>query len=206
MARLVLDHIAVLGESLAEATSHAERALGQPLSPGGEHARFGTHNQVIGLAPGLYLEAIAIDPSAPVPEGPRWFGLDHFSGPPRLDKWICGVADLDAALEAFPMAGRAVALERGSLRWRMAVPEDGILPFDGLFPALIEWQSPVPPGRALSASGLTLEALTVSHPEAPRLEALLAPHLDAPLVRFAQAEHSGLSARVGRPDGACTLE
>lgn len=205
MEKLVLDHIAVLGRSLAEATSHAERTLGQPLSPGGIHARFGTHNQLIALAPDLYLEAIAVDPSAPNPQDARWFGLDSFSGPARLDKWICRVADLDAALAVFPMAGRPVPLERGALRWRMAVPEDGALPFDGVFPALIQWQSPVPPGKALTASGLTLERLTVTHPEIEALEALLVPHLDAPLVRFARGARAGLTAQVKRPDGIVTL-
>lgn len=205
MEKLVLDHLAVLGESLAEATSHAERTLGQPLSPGGVHARYGTHNQLIALAPDLYLEAIAVDPSAPDPAEPRWFGLDGFTGPARLDKWICRVADLDEALTVFPMAGRPVSLERGALRWRMAVPADGMLPFDGVFPALIEWQSPVPPGKALTASGLTLEHLTVTHPEIEALQGLLLPHLDAPLVRFAKGPRAGLVAQIVRPDGIVGL-
>lgn len=205
MEKLVLDHIAVLGESLAEATSHAERALGQPLSPGGGHARYGTHNQLIALAPELYVEAIAVDPSAPAPNDARWFGLDSFSGPACLDKWVCRVADLDEALAVFPMAGRAIQLERGALRWRMAVPENGALPFDGVFPALIEWQSPVPPGKALTASGLTLERLIVTHPEIEAMQSLLSPFLDAPLVRFVHGARAGLTAQVARPDGVVTL-
>jgi hypothetical protein len=36
----------------------------------------GTHNRVMGLYGGLYLEVIAIDPSAAAPDRPRWFGLD----------------------------------------------------------------------------------------------------------------------------------
>lgn len=202
---LELDHIAVLGETLAEASLHAELALGQPLSPGGVHPRYGTHNQVIGLAPQLYVEAIAIDPSAEAPGEARWFGLDCFSGPARLDKWICRVPDLDAALDLFPMAGRPVELKRGPLRWRMAVPEDGLLPYDGVFPALIEWMSAVPPGKSLPSSGLQLDRVTVSHPEANRLRAQLAPHLHAPLVRFTVSETPGLSATVRRPDGTALL-
>ena len=60
--KLELDHIAVAGESLEEAVAHAEAAVGMPLLPGGEHPRYGTHNQLLGLGRGLYLEAIAIDP------------------------------------------------------------------------------------------------------------------------------------------------
>ena len=110
---LTLDHIAVLGETLEEAAHHVEAALGLPMMPGGAHARFGTHNRLLGLAPALYLEAIAIDPAAPPPGHPRWFGLDAFAGPARLDKWICRVDDLGAVLEALPMAG---ALQRLPLR------------------------------------------------------------------------------------------
>lgn len=195
MTRLTLDHIAVLAETLPEAVRHVEEALGQPMEPGGDHARFGTHNQLLGLDPDLYIEAIAVDPTAPdLPEA-RWFGLDSFTGPPRLDKWICAVDDIHAAIEVLPMAGRPVTLSRGGLSWTMAVPEDGHLPFDGMFPALIQWHVPVRPGIALSADDAALHSLTVRHPEAEALRALLSPVLDAPLVRF-EAGQPGLEAEI----------
>ena len=75
-----LDHFAIAANTLAEATAHVEEALGVPLQPGGEHAVFGTHNRLLGLADGLYLEAIAIDPEATPERSPRWFDLDSFSG------------------------------------------------------------------------------------------------------------------------------
>ncbi|ANT62080.1 polyphosphate kinase [Salipiger sp. CCB-MM3] len=181
---LELDHVAVLGETLAEAVSHAESALGLPLSPGGAHPDFGTHNFLLGLENDLYLEAIAVDPSAPDPGRPRWFGLDGFTGPARLDKWVCRVPDLDAALKVLPMAGEAVAVTRGALSWKISVPRDGLLPFDGMFPALIEWVSPVPPGVSLAGAGIRLDRLTVAHPQADALQALLAPHLNVPLAEF----------------------
>ncbi|MCA0961435.1 VOC family protein [Salipiger bermudensis] len=199
--KLELDHIAVAGESLEEAVAHAEAAIGMPLLPGGEHPRYGTHNQLLGLGQGLYLEAIAIDPAAPPPQDARWFGLDDFSGPARLDKWICRVPDMSAALAALPMAGKPVDLERGRLQWVMSVPEDGRLPFDGMFPALIEWKSPVRAGAMLSASGTWLETLEVTHPEADKLEALLAPFLDAPLVSFVTGPKPGLRAELRTPQG-----
>lgn len=201
---LSLDHIAVLGETLAEAVAHVEQTLGVPMAPGGAHPRFGTHNQLHGLAPGLYLEAIAIDPSAAPPSDARWFGLDSFHGPARLDKWICRTPDLDAVLAALPMAGRRLELSRGSLRWAMAVPEDGALPFDGMFPALIQWHTEVPPGKHLPAASLVLERLTVTHPEAGNLAALLDPHLDAPLVTFEEGP-PGLAAEIRQEAGVVTL-
>ncbi|WP_323771398.1 VOC family protein [Antarctobacter sp.] len=202
---LELDHIAVLGGTLAQAVAHVESALGLSMGPGGRHARYGTHNRLIGLAPEVYLEAIAIDPEAPAPPDARWFGLDSFEGPARLDKWIARVPDIDAAIAALPMAGRRVDLERDGLRWSMAVPDGGALPFDGMFPALIQWHVDSPPGQSLPPTGLTLERLTVAHPEAAALEAALAPHLNAPLVRFEAAPQPGLTARLSGPNGALSL-
>ncbi|MCC1493303.1 VOC family protein [Cognatishimia sp. F0-27] len=181
---LELDHIAVAGETLGAATAHVEDCLGQPMGPGGQHAHFATHNRLLGMEPALYLEAIAIDPTVPRPPYARWFGLDAFRGAPRLDKWILRTDDLDAAIHALPMAGEAVALSRGNLRWSMAVPRDGMLPFDGLFPALIQWHSDTPPGLSLAKPALSMSGLTVRHPEAEALRALLDPYLDAPLVSF----------------------
>lgn len=202
---LELDHIAVAGTTLAQAAAHVEAALGLPPGPGGRHARYGTHNRLLGLAEGLYLEAIAIDPEAPAPPDPRWFGLDAFRGPARLDKWICRVPDIDAAIAVLPGAGRRVDLARDALRWSMAVPEDGLLPYDGLFPALIQWHSPVPPGRSLPSCGLRLDRLTLAHPQAEALAALLAPHLRDDRLCFVPAEAPGLGARLSGPSGAVTL-
>lgn len=202
--RLTLDHVAVLGETLGAAAAHVEAALGVTPGPGGRHARYGTHNRLVGLACGLYLEAIAVDPEAPAPEVARWFGLDGFSGPPRLDKWVLRVTDLDAALAVLPEAGRAVTLQRGGLRWSMAVPPDGRLPFDGLFPALIQWHSAMPPGDALAFSGLGLDKVVVRHPLAPALEARLTPWLDDPRLGF-EIGAAGLVAALDGPKGRVWL-
>ena len=189
-----LDHIAVLGVTLEDAARHCETALETPLGPGGQHAAFATHNRLLGLEDALYLEAIAIDPEAGDPGRPRWFGLDRFAGAARLDKWVVRVDDMDEALAALPEAGRPVALERGDLAWIMAVPDDGMLAWDGLFPALIEWKSEPPAGARLTSSGWALSELVVAHPQAGHLEARLAPHLDSPLVRF-ETGAPGLAAR-----------
>ena len=188
------DHIAIAGETLAEATQHVETALGVSLQSGGEHAVYGTHNSLLGVAQGLYLEAIAINPQAQPQRQPRWFDLDRFKGPARLTNWICRCDDLDATLAALPAGfGVPVSLQRGDLKWRMAVPSDGILPFDGWAPALIEWEGTAHPAALLPKSDATLTGLTVSHPQVAELEALLAPHLNDPRIRFEQGT-AGLRA------------
>lgn len=188
------DHIAVAGETLAKATQHVEVALGISLQSGGEHAVYGTHNSLLGVAEGLYLEAIAVNPQAQPQRQPRWFDLDRFNGPARLTNWICRCDDLDATLAALPEGfGAPVSLQRGDLKWRMAVPADGILPFDGCAPALIEWEGTAHPAALLPTSDATLTGLTVSHPQVANLAALLSPHLNDPRVRFEEGT-TGLRA------------
>lgn len=172
---LRLDHLAIACTTLAEGAAAVEAALGLPLAPGGQHAHMATHNRLMSLGPDLYLEVIAPDPALPRPTWPRWFDLDRFTGPPRLTNWICATDDLDAALADAPAgAGRPTALARGDFRWRMAVPETGILPFDNRFPALIQWEGAAHPAPRLPDQDARLIRLEVAHPDAPALRAALA--------------------------------
>lgn len=198
---IVFDHVAIAGETLAAARAHVEEALGVSLQPGGAHDVFFTHNALLGLEDGLYLEAIAINPDAPKPQRPRWFDLDRFSGGPRLTNWICRADDLDAALAAIPAPlGHPVDLQRGDLRWRMAVPDSGLLPFDNCAPALIQWQTDRHPATMLAVSGVRLSRLTVCHPDAAALEALLAHHLADDRIAF-ETGPAALCAAFATPHG-----
>lgn len=200
---LQFDHLAISCTDLDAGTRAVAQALGVTPGPGGVHPHFGTHNRLLSLGPDAYLEVIAIDPSAPDPGRPRWFGLDRFAGETRLTNWILRSDDLEADLAAAdPGAGTPVALSRGDLRWRMAVPESGLLPFDNLHSALIQWDAPHPAPN-LPDHGLRLEALTVSHPEAGRLRAAL-PGLDDPRIGF-EVGPAALRARIATPDGVRLL-
>lgn len=201
---ITLDHLAVSGTTRDIAAQHVSDTLGVPMQPGEEHAHFGTHNHLLGLADGLYLEAIAINPDAPEPDRPRWFALDGFSGPPRLSNWICRVDDLETLLRDLPEAGEIVALERGDLKWRMAVPADGQLPFDGCFPALIQWDCEAHPAEMLAEARCRLDHLTLHHPEADRLQQRLSPYLDDARVQF-ETGSPALTARMDCPTGPVTL-
>jgi len=173
-----LDHLALAAQTLEDGVAWAEEELGVSFLPGGKHARYGTHNQLLGLADGLYLKVIAVDPDA-TSEGPRWFGLDHFEGPPRLVNWICEPDDFEAMLRH---GMRKVKMARGDLRWDMGAPVDGSLPLGGAFPTVLRWHTDMPPGRSLPNSGCRLTQLTVTHPDAPQIAKSLAALRDERVV------------------------
>jgi len=201
MARF--DHLAISATDLSIGAEAIASVLGVPLEPGGAHPFMGTHNRLLSLGPGEYLELIAIDPAAPAPGHPRWFRLDTFAGAPRLTNWIVRVDDLDAALSgAVPGSGRPVDLERGAYRWRMAIPSDGCLPFDDCHPALIAWQGDLHPADALPDRGCRLTALKITHPEADGLRAVLP--LDDPRVTVTEGA-PGLRAMISTPHGLRVL-
>lgn len=145
----------------------AER-LGVSLSPGGRHGRMGTHNRLLGLDQGFYLELIAIDPAAAAPGRPRWFGLDALVLPedrPRLIHWVARCDDIGQELSKCRHdAGEILAMERGDFRWRITVPADGHLPGDGLLPSLIQWDVALHPAQRLPESGCRLMKLEAFHP------------------------------------------
>jgi hypothetical protein len=198
----LIDHLVVTAATREAGAAHVEAALGQAMGPGGRHVAMGTHNRLLSLGD-PYLEAIAIDPDAPPPGRPRWYGLDARAGPPRLTHWALRVDDLEAAVAAWPEAGRVLPFGRDGLAWRMAVPEDGRLPFDGCAPALIEWDGPMP---ALPERGCRLARLMLRHPQAAALRARLGALTDDPRILVKADAAPGLSARIDAPDGPKVLE
>lgn len=203
---LVLDHLVVAAETLEAGIAHVSERLGIEMTPGGKHPAMGTHNALVALGPGLYLEVIAVDPAAPSPESPRWFHLDRFSGPPRLVTWVCRTDDLEEMLRhAPPDAGRPLPLARGDLAWRMAVNPAGEMPCDGAYPMLIEWETARHPADDLPDLGLGLRKLEVQHPDAGALRVALDGLLSDPRVEIAMGPFA-LRAEIETPAGPRTLE
>lgn len=173
-----LDHIVMSTRSLDIGVAD----ISLPWGPGGQHAAFGTHNKLLGLGTRDYLELIAIDPVAASPAWPRWYGLDDFDGETRVTNWVVRTDDMDAALTCLgagygPEHITVHDVARGGLRWKMAVPKSGHLPFDNCGPAVIQWLTP-PPMAALPGRGWRLKQLDVHHPQARELEGRIGQHLD----------------------------
>lgn len=208
-----LDHLVVAAATLDEGARWCEAALGATPAGGGRHDTMGTHNRLLQLSsPAFercYLEIIAIDPDAPPPAHPRWFGLDtvelarRLRAGPRLIHFVCRTDDVDGlrtsvqALGADPGAPRAAS--RGAYRWRITVREDGSLALDGALPTLIQWDG-AHPCDALPPSGVALQALRVDG-LAPALRAALA----LPGVDGDAAAPPAIAATLRGPRGSVIL-
>lgn len=97
--------------------------------------------------------------------------------------------------------GVPVALERGDLRWQMAIPATGRLPFDDAYPALIQWHGTAHPVQRLPEAGIRLTLLEVAHPQAAALRAALAGRLDDPRLRIVEGPAKDLRASFSTPHG-----
>lgn len=207
---LALDHLVVAARTLDEGAAWVEARTGVPTVPGGRHAMMGTHNRLIGLGAGAYLEIIAIDPEAPPAARPRWFALDspamrkRLAAGPALVHWVARTDDIAAVRAANPgLVGDVLTLSRGDYRWRIGVPADGSLPAAGAFPTLIQWEGDTHPATGLPESGCRLERLTT---RAPGAEALLAVLRSLGLpegapVRLVEGDALGVSAVLRSPRG-----
>jgi hypothetical protein len=164
------DHVVYGVADLDAAMDELAERLGVGPAPGGRHVGRGTHNALLGLGDGAYLEVIAADPErAPAP-GPMAFALDRLRLP-RLVGWACRTADLDERVAAARERGhdpgevRPMSRRRpdGSLlEWRLTRhdpdPDRLVVPF------LIDWGTSPHPSET-APSGVRLVELRGEHPE-----------------------------------------
>ncbi len=189
--RLAIDHLAIAAATREGGVASIRDRLGVTVPPGGEHPRMGTHNAVASTGDDTYLEILAIDPNAPPPGRPRWFGLDEpalrdeLAIGPRVAAWVVRTPDIEASLAAARAAGldlgSPIAMTRGDLSWTIACREDGALLEGGALPVLIQWPEGPHPSTRMSATGLRLVEIVLRHPQPERLsdwcEAIGARHL-----------------------------
>ena len=168
-----IDHLIIAADTLDDGVVWCEATLGVTPGPGGRHAFMGTHNRLLNLSapdwPLCYLEIIAIDPAAPHPGRPRWFGLDaRTPGPPALWHVVARTPALQAGVAALRAAGHdlgepmAATREspQGLLRSQITVRADGRMGGGGALPTLIQWGGPHP-AEHLPASGLGMQSLAL---------------------------------------------
>ena len=207
MSRCYIDHIAVTAASLEAGSEFISQTLGVEPQAGGEHPRMGTHNLLLRLGESLYLEVIASNPQAPAPARPRWFGLDSLrpDALPALTTWVIRTTDIYAtAATCSEPLGNIEPMSRGSLNWLITIPADGLVPLNGVAPALIEWHTDGHPASRLQDVGLSLVKLEIFHPEPVRVSRLLSSIcLEGPFFVYALSGGSAphLVAHIDTPQG-----
>jgi hypothetical protein len=206
-----LDHLVVTAPTREAGVAWVEERLGARMQAGGEHVRMGTHNALLRLGERLYLEVIAVNPAAAAASRPRWFGLDALPADavPRLATWVARTDSImEDAARLGGLAGEVLPMSRGSLSWLITVPPDGVPPFDGLLPALIQWSGDRHPVDGMVDSGCRLRRIAGGHPDAGRLgETLTVAGLEAFLdLEAIEAESSSwLAAEIETPSGLVVL-
>lgn len=187
------DHLAIAARSLDEGAAWLRDRLGIAPEPGGRHPSMGTHNMLLSLGPGEYLELIAVDPDAPTPDRPRWFGLDGFDAPPRIVGWVIRQSPLRA-----PEGTRIAEASRGDLRWRITLPDSGQMAHGGTVPMRIDWGTGAHPSDRLRDHGLRLTALHLQAPAPPTLP------LSDPRITTTTGP-ARIAARIATPSGEIPL-
>ncbi len=211
---LELDHLVVACLDLDDGEAWLRERLGVPLVPGGQHPGWGTHNRLLQLGGGVYLELIAPDPSQPAPKAPRPFLLDddamraRLKRRPHLVHWLVRTDDLDRALRGLGyLPGAVVPMTRGTLRWRITVPTGGRPAGDGLLPSVIQWDVPAAerPTARLPDAGVALAGLTI---RGPRAIVERRPRVVAPVaIEWVETrDEPGLSASLAGPAGRATID
>lgn len=209
---LELDHLVIAATDLDSGEAWLREQLGVGLAGGGQHTGMGTHNRLLQLGDGVYLELIAADPSQPEPAQKRPFMLDdpglkaRLTRSPQLVHWVVRSNDLDADLGRLQyLAGAVTPMVRGALRWRLTVATGGRPAADGLLPSVIQWDVPTDqhPTARLPDAGVALTGLTVHAPKAV-LDRM--PSVSAPVeIHTDRSDDARLSARFRTPRGTVTI-
>ena len=205
----MIDHLVYGVPELEAGIALLREQCGVAAAPGGRHEGGGTHNALLGLGGGAYLELIAPDPSQPPSTQSRRFLLDHLDRP-RLLTFAVGGADLEQrrqqavarGYDPGPVAaGSRRRLDGELLRWRLCRhPEP---PFAGVVPFLIDWGTT--PSPALTApSGCRLLGVRAAHPDPVAVRAAL--HAIEVAIPVEPAAHPALYATLQTPLGRIVLD
>lgn len=204
-----LDHLTIIAPTLAEGVAHVHACLGIEMSTGGAHPEMATHNRLLRLGNDVFLEVIAVDPDAPSPGRPRWFGLDDadeiraaWDRGERLRGWVARTDDLDIAEAHYGrFLGLKTKVSRGDRSWHFLVPPDGSRPVGGLAPSVMDWGARGTPAPTMPDLGARLASFAVEHPD-PARAAELYRYLGvagAPVVR--QGDELRYRALIETPAG-----
>jgi len=204
----MIDHIVYGVDDLRAGIVDLAERLGVRAAAGGKHVGRGTHNALLALGGGSYLEIIAIDRDQPASAEPVPFALDRVRLP-RLVGWATRVTDIEQSAQRARDRGfdpgpvHAMSRRRPDgvlLKWHLTRHDED--PRQIAVPFLIDWGDSPHPSQA-SPAGVTLVELRVEHPSPDDVRRALAA-LDA-FVPVDEATEPALVATLVTPSGKVVL-
>lgn len=176
-----IDHIVIGAGNLKQGVDYVRNCFGVDIPHGGVHSRMGTHNHLMQLGDGVFLEVMAINHEIEPPNRPRWYGLDdpfirqQIELQPALLTWVVNTGNINALIrQANFSLGKAELISRGELSWYFGLPDDGRLLAGGMLPYAIEWLTDRHPSAHMADLGCRLDRLEIHHPHTAWLRSALA--------------------------------
>ena len=201
-----IDHLMWGGADLAVAVDLLARRTGCRAQPGGAHPGNGTHNALVGLGLGCYLEIIAPDPEQP---GSAGLAAELAAMPqPALRTWAIRTGDLEAVAAELTALGISMGSPRAMsrrtvhgelLQWRLLFAHEPTL--GGVMPFFIDWGESAHPTTTLGREcRLAMLRLTL-----PRGHVLAGWFADIDGVLVETGPQPGLLALLETPKGRVEL-
>lgn len=185
--------------------------FGVDIPYGGVHGKMGTHNHLMQLGDGVFLEVIAINHEIEPPNRPRWYGLDdpfirqQIEMQPTLLTWVVNTRNIKELIRRANFSlGKAELINRGELSWYFGLADDGRLLAGGMLPYVIEWLTDRHPSANMADLGCRLHRLEIHHPHTSWLRSALASIGALDLVKIGSLpknEAPYLTASVSTPLG-----
>lgn len=203
-----IDHLVYVVTDLQQGMQTIEALLGCPVIYGGQHLSQGTHNALVNLGNGCYLELLAIDPANTSITSPRWMGVDVFDVP-QLSRWALKSNQLEQDAAILQQTNPAMGcIENGSrqrtdgsnLTWGIIMPLPQ--PTIELLPFMVDWKDSVHPTADLEEH-CQLISMQATHPSPTHIQKTLN-QLNAPL-QVSQGDNICLQAIIDCPRGRVVL-
>lgn len=169
MSMVTPDHLLLGGKDLDLLIEDMAARTGVRAAYGGAHKGAGTHNALLDLGEGRYLELLAPIPGTKT-ELPLASLLADLSEP-RLVAWAAATTDLAACVKrahaAGYNAGEVLSMSRTppigpELSWQLALGGDHV--FGSVLPFLIQWAGDAHPSKS-APEGCSLVQLRAEHPD-----------------------------------------
>lgn len=199
-----LDHLVVGVADLMRAVTEFEEQTGVKAVMGGEHPGIGTHNALVSLGDGAYLELIAVKPGA---DAPQYASLRSLTQPTPM-MWAVTYFDLAAITAVLAKGGfKPTTTQPGSRKTPAgSLLEWEVFGLEGSFagaPFFIRWLPDTAQPSTTSPGGCTLAKLAITTPEAAKLERLK--KVLGLVLEVSAGEKPGMQVVLRCPKGEITM-